>query len=91
MNDDQVKRMVDTIQNEGRNLTEWEDNFIKSIVQQYKRKGSLSERQIEIVERIYANKTPTGSPHGEPADGIIQRNIDKMSRRYEGFSDKKED
>jgi hypothetical protein len=80
MNDEQVKQMVDTIQNEGRNLTEWEDNFVKSCITQYKRKGSLSERQVEIIERIYAQKTPTGSAYGEPADGAIQ----KFKRRYEG-------
>lgn len=38
-------------------LTEWESNFIDSLQGQLTRKGSLSERQEEILERIYAEKT----------------------------------
>ena len=35
-------------------LTEWEENFVNSIYEQLNRKGSLSPRQAEILERIYA-------------------------------------
>lgn len=38
-------------------LTEWEDNFVNSIKQQLEKKGSLSVKQAEILERIYADKT----------------------------------
>jgi hypothetical protein len=38
-------------------LTEWEDGFLKSIKKQLENKGSLSPKQIEILERIYAEKT----------------------------------
>ena len=68
-----LKNQIDCIQNEGRDLTEWEENFIKSVVGQFKMKGWLSPKQCQIVERIYSEKCPTGSAFGEPADGAIQR------------------
>lgn len=38
-------------------LTDWEKNFIDSIDRQLTLKRELSERQAEVLERIYANKT----------------------------------
>jgi hypothetical protein len=38
-------------------LTEWEQTFIESLKEQLERKGSLSPRQVEILEKIYADKT----------------------------------
>lgn len=35
------------------NLTDWESNFIDSITQQFDDIGHLSDRQCEILERIY--------------------------------------
>ena len=37
-------------------LTKWEESFMESITDQFERTGSLSERQLEILERIYAEK-----------------------------------
>ena len=62
---DQLKHMFDKIQDEGRDLTEWEENFIESCIRQFKAKGELSEKQIAIVDRIYTNRTPTGTTFGE--------------------------
>lgn len=38
-------------------LTEWELGFMASVTDQFDRRGHLSERQEEILERIYAEKT----------------------------------
>lgn len=38
-------------------LTEWEEEFVESIKDQLMRKGSISNSQAEILERIYADKT----------------------------------
>jgi hypothetical protein len=38
-------------------LTEWELNFIKSLKKQLDNKRSLSIKQADILERIYADKT----------------------------------
>ena len=44
--------------NEGRNLTQWELQFIDSIYDQLISVGSLSQKQEEILERIYTTKVP---------------------------------
>lgn len=38
-------------------LTEWEADFVDSVFDFLQRKGELTPRQAEILERIYANKT----------------------------------
>lgn len=38
-------------------LTDWESNFIESIGNSLSRGWTLSERQEQILERIYAEKT----------------------------------
>lgn len=59
MTDEKTLRYwIDTIVNEASDkLSDWETNFIESIDAQLRLKGSLSPRQIEILERIYAEKT----------------------------------
>ena len=39
------------------NLTEWEEKFVNSVKEQLERRGSLSPRQVEVLEKIYAEKT----------------------------------
>ena len=38
-------------------LTEWEANFTVSVYDHFSKKGDISDRQFEILERIYAEKT----------------------------------
>ena len=52
------KYWIEVIQTEGANLTKWESDFIDSLDEWIKSGRKLSEKQIEILERIYANKTP---------------------------------
>jgi hypothetical protein len=42
----------------GANLTPWEQQFIESLSDQITRGHRLSEKQVEILERLYAEKTP---------------------------------
>jgi hypothetical protein len=51
---DMIQRSID----EGRNLTNWENSFLESLSDQLTRTGSLSEKQEEILERIYCDKVP---------------------------------
>ena len=37
-------------------LTKWEEDFLLSIQDQLNRTGSLSQKQIDILERIYTEK-----------------------------------
>lgn len=48
---------VDIIQCKGRGLTKWEEDFIESLAEQIQVRASISEKQEEILERIYAEKT----------------------------------
>ena len=48
---------IEACQNVRRKLTKWESDFVDDIENQLKESGSLSERQAEILEGIYANKT----------------------------------
>ena len=78
---EKVKRWVDAIQDQGRGLSEWEESFVDSCIRQFKAKGSLSDKQCDILERIYSERTPTGSRFGEEGS--------KTTRvRTEGRNDK---
>jgi hypothetical protein len=48
---------IETIQTEGKYLSKWEKDFVESISDQLQTKGRLFERQVEILERIYSEKT----------------------------------
>ena len=49
---------IETIETEASDeLNEWESKFVESVSSQLNRYGKLSQRQEEILERIYAEKT----------------------------------
>ena len=54
--DELLKHMIETINGEGEDLSDWEISFMESITDQWDRKGYLSDKQKEIVERIYQYK-----------------------------------
>jgi hypothetical protein len=49
---------ADQIQMYGEKLSVWEEEFVESVVSQLDQGRGLSERQAEILERIYSEKTP---------------------------------
>ena len=49
-----VQHWLDVISTEGRNLTKWEEDFIEQMMDA----KYISEKQAEIIERIYVEKTP---------------------------------
>lgn len=57
MNRENLEHFLTTVQEEGRNLTKSETDFIESLAEQWERSHSMSEKQAEILERIYADKT----------------------------------
>jgi hypothetical protein len=57
-NQDELRDMASRCLEEGRNITDWETNFLTSISEQLDRIGSLSEKQQEILDRIYTEKVP---------------------------------
>ncbi len=52
-----VQHFLDALENPAKRLTAWEQNFVESVSNQFDIRGSLSDRQFEILERIYAEKT----------------------------------
>lgn len=53
-----IKRWIAAVNAEAHGLTCWESSFMMSLTDQFERSGSISERQEEILEKIYAEKTP---------------------------------
>jgi uncharacterized membrane-anchored protein len=53
-----LEQWIATVNDEGRKLTDWEIQFMYSITEQFDNSASLSEKQEEILERIYTEKVP---------------------------------
>ena len=51
-----LKQWITAVNDEGRKLTDWEVQFMESITEQFDKGGSLSEKQEEILEKIYVEK-----------------------------------
>lgn len=49
---------LNAIEETGRGLTTWEEEFVEDMGELLERGRPLSERQADILERIYAEKTP---------------------------------
>jgi hypothetical protein len=52
-----IRHWIETVNTEARGLTKWEEDFMASVTEQFQERGWISDRQEEIVERIYAEKT----------------------------------
>jgi hypothetical protein len=52
-----IEHWIATINEEGRGLSKWEMDFMESVSEQFEERGSVSDKQEEIIERIYADKT----------------------------------
>jgi len=56
-NVDTVNEFLTALQKPHRSLTTWEKDFVTSITDQFASRGSLSDKQFQVLERIYAEKT----------------------------------
>lgn len=54
---EQLKQMIDLVNDEGVGLTPWELGFMESITEWFDKNGWLSVGQIEKLDTIYSNKT----------------------------------
>lgn len=52
-----IAHMLAELETPAKSLSKWEEDFVESVSEQFERRGSLSDRQAEILERIYAEKT----------------------------------
>jgi len=55
---DIIRDWIIKVNDEGVNLSDWERQFMESITDQFDRKLWISDRQEEILERIYTEKVP---------------------------------
>ena len=53
-----IGEWIETVNDLGRNLTDWEIQFMESITDKFYRTDHISDREEEILEGIYADKTP---------------------------------
>ena len=53
-----IREWIELVNTEERNLSKWEQDFMDSITEQFEERGSISDRQEEILELIYSEKTP---------------------------------
>ena len=54
----EYRKWVEKIQMEGKELTAWEEDFVESMRQRIDEGWNLSDRQAEILEGIYSERTP---------------------------------
>jgi hypothetical protein len=52
-----IESWIELVNAEGRNLSKWEQDFMDSLTEQFEARGSISDRQEEILERIYSERT----------------------------------
>jgi hypothetical protein len=51
------EKWLSAIEKDGVNLSTWEEEFVSSVRAQFDKRGFLSDKQAEIIERIYAERT----------------------------------
>lgn len=53
-----IERWIEEVNSNGVNLTTWEMEFMESITSQFEAGKNLTEKQVENLERIRADRTP---------------------------------
>jgi hypothetical protein len=53
-----LKGWIDAVNQTGRGLTDWEEHFMESLTEQWADYETMSPKQEEVLEKIYAEKTP---------------------------------
>lgn len=53
-----IEHWINTVNEDGFKLSKWELDFMESITEQFAQKNWISDKQEEILERIYVDKTP---------------------------------
>ena len=54
---DLIDSLLNALETPLKDLTKWEENFLESVSDQFQRTRDLSDRQLEVLDRIYTEKT----------------------------------
>lgn len=52
----QIEHMLKSCEEEARGLTNWERGFLESLRDQFDRRSDLSDKQVDLLEKIYVEK-----------------------------------
>ncbi len=52
-----ITHMLQALDSPSKELTKWEENFLADVSLQFHHRNFLSDRQVEILEKLYADKT----------------------------------
>jgi hypothetical protein len=52
-----IQQFLSELERPAKKLSEWELTFLESIREQWEERQHLTDRQFEVLERIYAEKT----------------------------------
>lgn len=52
-----IKHFLKELESPSKKLTDWEERFLESIAGQFEERGTLSDKQFEVLENLYAEKT----------------------------------
>ena len=52
-----ITHMLTALETPKTPLTPWEENFLESISDQFTQRGTLSDKQFDILDRIYTEKS----------------------------------
>jgi hypothetical protein len=52
-----IEHMFQLLETPSKSLTKWEEDFVESVQEFYQVNKRLSDKQFEVLERIYAEKT----------------------------------
>jgi hypothetical protein len=53
-----IETMLETVERQGVHLTAWEEEFVESLRTRVDTGRTLSAKQLEVLEDIYARRTP---------------------------------
>lgn len=52
-----IRQWIEEVEDQGRGLSDWEKHFIESIADQFDLRGTITDKQEEVLEKIRAEKT----------------------------------
>lgn len=52
-----IEDMLNVLETPRKQLTKWEEDFVESVKEQFEERGTLTDKQVEVLEKICKEKT----------------------------------